>query len=131
MRSRDTGGGVVFEKVLKPLIANVVGKTMYADLLAMEQMVMASDLDWTIIRPSGLFDTATVTPYQMAEGFLRERFTSRADLAACMLEQATSDWYVRKTVAVATVAVKPQMVKLILKEAFGISIGGTKAQAAR
>lgn len=131
MRSRDTGGGVVFEKVLKPFIANVVGKTMYADLLTMEQMVIASDLDWTIVRPSGLFDTATVTQYQMAEGFLRERFTSRADLAACMLEQATGDWYVRKAVAVATVAVKPHMVKLILKEAFGISIGRPKAQAAR
>jgi hypothetical protein len=67
----------------------------------------------------------------MAEGFLREQFTSRADLAACLLGQATSDRYVRKTVAVATVAVKPQMVKLILKEAFGISIGGPKPQPAR
>jgi uncharacterized protein YbjT (DUF2867 family) len=130
-RSRDTGGGVVFEKVLKPFIANVVGKTMYADLLAMERMVMSSDLDWTIVRPSGLFETATVTKYQMAEGFLSEHFTSRADLAACLLEQVTSDRYLRKTVAVATVAVKPQLVKLILKEAFGISLGGPKAQPAR
>ena len=32
-KSRDTGGGVVFEKVLKPFIANVVGKSMYADML--------------------------------------------------------------------------------------------------
>jgi putative NADH-flavin reductase len=129
-RSEDTGGGVIFEKVLKPLITNVIGKTMYADLLRMERLVMDSDLDWTIVRPSGLFETPAVTEYRLAESHLRERFTSRADLAACLLQQAGSDQYLRKPVAVATVAVKPQMVKLILKEAFGISIGGPKVQPA-
>src|ERR1700731_2612049 len=39
-RSRNTGGGFVFERVLKPFIANVIGRTMYADLLRMEQLVM-------------------------------------------------------------------------------------------
>jgi putative NADH-flavin reductase len=124
-RSKSTGGGVVFEKILKPFITNVVGNSMYADLLRMERLVMATDLDWTIVRPSGLFETPAVTEYRLAEDFLRERFTSRADLAACLLQQASSDQYLRKTVAVATVAVKPQMVKMILKEAFGISMGGT------
>jgi putative NADH-flavin reductase len=130
-KSQDTGGGYMFEKVLKPFITNVIGKTMYADLLRMERLVMASDVDWTIVRPSGLFETPAVTAYRVGEGFLRERFTSRADLAACLLEQAGSDHYLRKTLAVATVAVKPQMVKLLLKEAFGISIGGPKVQPAR
>jgi putative NADH-flavin reductase len=130
-RSRDTGGGVVFEKLLKPFFTNVIGKSMYADLLRMERFVMASDLDWTIVRPSGLFESPTVTEYRLAETFLRERFTSRADLAACLLQQADSDEYVDKAVAVATVAVKPQMVKMLLKEAFGISIGGAGAQPAR
>lgn len=130
-RSQDTGGGLFFEKVLKPFIANVVGKTMYADMLQMERLVMDSDLDWTIVRPSGLFDTPTVTDYRLAEGSLREHFTSRTDLAACLLQQAGSDQYARKAVAVATVAVKPQLLKLILREAFGISIGGRKTQPAR
>jgi putative NADH-flavin reductase len=130
-KSHDTGGGFVFEKVLKPFITNVIGKTLYADLLRMERLMMASDLDWTIVRPSGLFETPGVTAYRVGESFLRERFTSRADLAACMLEQAGSDQYVRKTLAVATVGVKPQMVKLLLKEAFGISIGGSTVQPAR
>jgi putative NADH-flavin reductase len=129
-RSADTGGGFVFERVLKPFITNVIGKTMYADLLRMEQLVMDSDLDWTIVRPSGLFETPMVTEYRLAEGFLPEHFTSRADLAACMLQQAASDQYRRKTLAVATVAVKPKMVKLLLKEAFGISVGGTRVQPA-
>ncbi len=130
-RSRNTGGGFLFEKVLKPFITNVVGKTMYADLLRMEQLVMASDLDWTIVRPSGLFETPAVTEYRLAEGFLAEHFTSRADLAACMLEQVESAQFRRKTLAVATVAVKPKMVTLILKEAFGISLGGPRIQPAR
>jgi uncharacterized protein YbjT (DUF2867 family) len=108
----------------------VIGKTMYADLLRMERLVMDSDLDWTIVRPSGLFETPAVTEYRLAESHLRERFTSRADLAACLLQQAGSDQYLRKPVAVATVAVKPQMVKLLLKEAFGISIGDPKVQPA-
>jgi putative NADH-flavin reductase len=129
-RSEDTGGGVVFEKVLKPFITNVIGKTMYADLLRMEELVSTSDLDWTIVRPSGLFDTPTVTEYRLAEGFLPEHFTSRADLAACMLQQAASDQYRRKILAVATVEVKPKLIKLLLKEAFGISIGSPRVQPA-
>ncbi len=129
-RTKDTGGGVIFEKVLKPFFTNVIGKSMYADLLRMEQLVMATDLDWTIVRPSGLFESPTVTEYRVAENFLRERFTSRADLAACLLQQAGSDQYMRKALAVATVAVKPQMVKMLLKEAFGISIGGAAARPA-
>jgi nucleoside-diphosphate-sugar epimerase len=130
-RSRNTGGGVVFERILKPCITHVVGRTMYADLLKMEQLVAGGELDWTIVRPSGLFEADDVTEYRVAEGFLPERFTSRADLAACMLQQVASDQYVRRTLAVATVAVKPQMVKLILKEAFGISIGGSRVQPAQ
>jgi putative NADH-flavin reductase len=129
-RAMSTGGGVVFEKVLKPFFTNVIGKSMYADLLRMERLVMASDLDWTIVRPSGLFESSAVTEYRLAETFLAERFTSRADLAACLLQQAESDEYVRKAVAVATVTVKPQMLKLLLKEAFGISIGGATRQPA-
>jgi putative NADH-flavin reductase len=131
VRARSTGGGVAFEKVLKPFLTNVLGKSMYADMLRMERLVMASDLDWTIVRPSGLFEAAAVTEYRLAESFLAERFTSRADLAACLLQQAGSDQYVRKTLAVATVAVKPKMLKMLLKEAFGISVGGASAQPAR
>jgi putative NADH-flavin reductase len=130
-RSRDTGGGVVFEKVIKPFVTNVIGKTMYADLFRMERLVIDSDLDWTIVRPSGLFETTAVTEYRLAEDFLPEHFTSRTDLAAFLLEQATSDQYVHRTVAVATVAVKPKMVRMLMKEAFGISTGGPRTQPAR
>jgi putative NADH-flavin reductase len=118
-RYHDTGGGFVFEKIMKPLIINTMGRTLYEDMLRMETMVMNSDLDWTIVRSSGLFETPAVTDYQMAEAFINGRFTSRADLANCMLRQLGSDQYVRKVVAVATVSVQPSMVQLIMKEALG------------
>jgi hypothetical protein len=78
---------------------------------------MNSGLDWTIVRPSGLFDTPTVTPYQMAETFICGRYTSRADLADCMLQQLTSEMYIRKTLAVAAVSAEPSVFQLILREA--------------
>ncbi len=116
-RFQDTHGGFVFEKVLKPLILGM-GKTLYADMWQMETDLRNSDLDWTIVRPSGLFETPTVTNYRVAESFVDGRFTSRADLANCMLRQLTDDRFVRKAVAVATVSAQPKMLDLILREGF-------------
>src|SRR5713226_6450738 len=98
-RFHDTGGGFIFEKILKPIIINSIGRTMYADMQRMETLVMNSHLDWTIVRPSGLFETPAVTDYQVAEAFISGRYTSRADLADCMLQQLTNDQYLHKAVA--------------------------------
>jgi putative NADH-flavin reductase len=118
LRFMDTGGGFFFERILKPLITLTIGRTMYADMGKMETLVMNSGLDWTIVRPSGLFDTPAVTAYQMAERHIRGRFTARADLADCLLHQLTTDEYLHKAVAVATFAVQPTVLELIRKEAF-------------
>ncbi len=118
VRLHDTHGGFVFETVLKPLIIFGMGKTLYADMWRMETDLRNSDLDWTIVRPSGLFETSTVTNYRVAESFIDGRFTSRADLANCMLRQLTDDRFVRKAVAVATVSAQPKMLDLILREGF-------------
>jgi putative NADH-flavin reductase len=84
-RFHDTGGGFIFEKLMKPFIINVLGRTTYDDMLKMERLVRNSDLDWTIIRPSGLFETPSVTAYQMGESVIGT-YTSRTDLADCMLK---------------------------------------------
>ncbi|MCU1476871.1 MAG: NAD-dependent epimerase [Subtercola sp.] len=112
-------GGFFFEKVLQPYFVNVMGKTLYTDMRAMEEIVRTSDVDWTIVRPSGLFETPGVTDYATAETFVKSKFTSRADLAACLLSQATSTEYIRKVVAVGTVSVQPSLVQLLWRE--GIS----------
>jgi putative NADH-flavin reductase len=117
-RYHDTGGGFFFEKVMKPLIVNSMGRTMYADMERMETLVTNSPLDWTIVRPSGLFGTAAVSDYRVAEAVIRGMYTSRADLADCMLKQLTTDRNVRKIVAVATVSEQPNIFKLIATEAF-------------
>jgi uncharacterized protein YbjT (DUF2867 family) len=114
---RDTGGGFFFERVLKPIIENTMGKTLYEDMRRMEKLVRDSDLDWTIVRPSGLFATATVTDYATAENFLPQRFTARADLADFLLRQATESDFVRKAAAIATLSPQPSVIELIRNEA--------------
>jgi putative NADH-flavin reductase len=123
-RHRDTGGGFLFEKALKPLITTTLGRTLYEDMLRMENLVTASDLDWTIIRPSGLFETAGVTDYRTADSFIAGRYTSRADLADLLLRQLTETAYLRKAVAVATFAEQPSVWQLIRNEAIGTKSSG-------
>ncbi len=117
-RYHDTGGGFLFENILKPIIINSIGRTMYADMQRMETLVMNSHLDWTIVRPSGLFETSAVTHYHVAEAFIRGMYTSRADLADCMLHQLTTDQYLHKAVAVATFSVQPGLFEFLGREAF-------------
>jgi uncharacterized protein YbjT (DUF2867 family) len=98
---------------------------MYADMRKMERLVMDSDLDWTIVRPSGLFDALTVSDYVTAEAYVPGKFTARVDLANCMLRQLASDEYVRKTIAVATYAGQPpNVIAFLWRE-------GIKKQVAR
>lgn len=96
----DPEEGFVFGRIIKP----IVGRTLYADMRRMEEIVMKSDRDWTIVRPAELVDTPAVTPYRVAEGYLVSglRKTSRADLADFLLAQATSDLHLHKAVAVGT-----------------------------
>jgi putative NADH-flavin reductase len=117
LEPHETGGGFFFDNIMSPLVVNVFGKTLYADMRKMEELVMRSNLDWTIVRPSGLFETPAVTDYQEGEGHLKGTYTSRADLAASMLHQLTTDQYRRKAVAVITTAMQPKLFDFFVKEA--------------
>lgn len=118
-RTLGPHGGFVVDKIAGPIVA-YFGRTVYADMARMESLVRASSgLDWTIMRPSGLFETAQVTEYRTAEDYLNAPYTSRADLADAMLRQLASDRYVRKSCAVATVAEKPGIIQLLLREGSG------------
>jgi uncharacterized protein YbjT (DUF2867 family) len=109
-------GGFVFERILQPYVVNRLGRTLYDDMRRMEAIVVASDLAWTIVRPSGLFEAPSVSDYSVAVGHVAWRFTSRIDLADCLLRQAVDDTYIRTAIAVATPSVKPSMLKLIWQE---------------
>lgn len=97
------GESLFWRKVLVPLLRNVVGRTLYDDMQRMETLVTQSALDWTIVRPGGLFDTAEPTPdYDVAAQRLRGRMTSRADLARTLLLEATQAQHSRSAIEVIT-----------------------------
>jgi uncharacterized protein YbjT (DUF2867 family) len=110
--------GFFFNRVIQPFVVNVLGKTVYADMRRMEELIRNSKVDWTIVRPSGLFDTDFVSDYDLAGDHIAGRFTARSDLAAVMLAQLDDEQYVRKVLAVATSENVPSMARLIMREAF-------------
>jgi putative NADH-flavin reductase len=110
--------GFFFNRVVQPFVVNVLGKTVYEDMRRMEELIRNSEVDWTIVRPSGLFDTDLVSDYELAEDHIAGRFTARSDLAAAMLAQVDDERYVRKILAIATSENVPSMARLIMREAF-------------
>jgi putative NADH-flavin reductase len=110
-------GGFLLNRVLQPIVTRTIGKTTYADMRAMEGLVRASDLDWTIVRPSGLFDLDEVTAYRLDEDQAPGVFTARIDLAAAMLDQVDSHVYIGKAVAVTTTTGTPTLWQMMRNEA--------------
>lgn len=105
-----------FTQVMEPLFMRRPGRTTYDDMHRMEAQVRASDMDWTIIRSSWLFNSAAVRDYQLGENSATGMFTARADLAACMLAQLTDDQFVRTTIGVITTTGTPSIVRQIWRE---------------
>jgi hypothetical protein len=99
-----------------------LGRPLYEDARRMEDIVRAADLDWTIIRPSGLLDGTTVTDYRVAVAPQRlpGMFTSRADLADAVLREAVDDQHVRDCIEVITTQGTPSYISVFLKEALHI-----------
>lgn len=110
-------GGFLLNRVLQPLVTATIGKTTYADMRRMEDLVRGSDLEWTIMRPSGLFDAPGPTAYELHEEQAPGIFTSRADLAASLLDQAASTRFVGKAVAVTTSEGVPTLFQMMRREA--------------
>jgi uncharacterized protein YbjT (DUF2867 family) len=107
----------VFNHVLDPYVNRVLGRTVHEDMRRMEAAIRAAELDWTIVRPCGLFDHPGVTDYLVEEDSADGLFTARSDLAAAMLQQFTDDRFVHKAIGVVTTQVRPNIAKLIWTEA--------------
>lgn len=112
-------GGFLLNRVMQPLISKTIGKSTYADMRAMESIVRESALDWTIVRPSGLFDAHDVSDYRVSDGPLDGVFTSRADLADLLVRQVEDDQFVGKAVEITTSQGAPTLLQMIRQEAFG------------
>jgi uncharacterized protein YbjT (DUF2867 family) len=109
---------LIFRKVVAPILLSM-GRPLYEDARRMEDIVRASDLDWTIVRPSGLFDTETVSDYRVvvAPDRIPGMFTSRTDLADLLLRETLDDRHVRACVEVITTHGTPNYLSVFLREA--------------
>ncbi|HEX2893761.1 MAG TPA: NAD(P)H-binding protein [Marmoricola sp.] len=114
---RHAEGGFLLNRVLQPIITRTIGRTTYADMRRMEELVRASDLAWTIVRPSGLFDRDTVSAYQVHEDESPGIFTARIDLAAAMLAELEADAHVGQAIAVTTHEGTPTLWQMLRAEA--------------
>jgi hypothetical protein len=72
----------------------------------------------SVYSDSGLFDAPGVTSYELHKDQAPGIFTSRADLAASLPEQATDVRFVRKAVAVTTSEGAPTLFQVLRREAF-------------
>jgi uncharacterized protein YbjT (DUF2867 family) len=104
-------------RIFEPVITRTIGKTTYDDQRRMETIVRDSGLDWTIVRPSGLFDLPYVTEYIAGEVDPVGGFTSRADLADYLVSLAGRSGH-QDTVIISTTTDTPTMWQMIQREAF-------------
>lgn len=113
----DPAEGWVFNRVLQPYVVNGIGKTTYDDMRAMEAAVTASGLDWTIVRPSGLFGAPAVSDYRVsAVEHLSGRYTSRADLADFLLRLASGTEFIGERPEVRTTEGTPNFFAFMWRE---------------
>jgi len=114
----DPEEGWLFNRVLQPSVVNGVGRTTYDDMRRMEAIVSESELDWTIVRPSGLFAADAVSDYRVsATEHLSGRYTSRADLADFLLRLATGSEFVHEKPEVRTTQGTPNFFAFLWREA--------------
>lgn len=87
---RDEGDGPLLRYVAKPLLVRTVFKVPWRDMVAMEEVVRGSGLDWTVLRPPQLTDKPLTGRYRTREGLnLRGGLhVSRADVAHLALAVA-------------------------------------------
>lgn len=104
-------------RVVQPVISRIFGKTLYADMRRMEDVVADSGLNWTIVRPSGLFDLPEVTEYIAGQRDPVGAFTSRTDLADYLLKLSESP-ETGATMTISTIVDTPSMWQLLRREAF-------------
>ena len=111
-------GGLLFNRVLQPYVTKRLGRTVYDDMRRMEALVSGSDVDWTILRPSGLYELPAVSRYSVTEEHGPGRFTARIDLADAMLRQLEDRAFVRRVGHVITTEANPSLLSMMLREAF-------------
>ncbi|MGW5557454.1 NAD(P)-dependent oxidoreductase [Micromonospora sp. NPDC003944] len=113
------GETFTFKKIIAPILLRM-GRSVYDDMARMEKLVGTSGLDWTVIRPAGLFDGDVVTDYRAEPRRLPGRFTSRIDLADLLIREATEDIHLGQFIDVVTTTGAPTFAQMFVREALHI-----------
>jgi uncharacterized protein YbjT (DUF2867 family) len=118
-------------RLIEPILTRTIGKTVYDDMRRMESITRDSGLDWTIVRPSGLFDLPAPTDYVRGEVDPVGAFTARIDLADYLVSLATDPTTAGRTVIVSTTEHTPSLWQMIRQEAGSSESAGPASAAAR
>ena len=89
-------GGFIYDRIIQPLLL----KTIYEDKDRQEELIRRSDREWIIVRPGFLTNGRATGNYHALTDLrgMTAGKIARADVAAFMLAQLTSDRYLRQTV---------------------------------
>jgi uncharacterized protein YbjT (DUF2867 family) len=96
------GEGFLNRYLLMPFIKTLL-KDIYADVALMEREIMASGLEWTIVRPPRLTDKPLTGDYRvaLAGNVPNGRTIGRADVAHLMLASLTDTTMANRAIGVA------------------------------
>jgi putative NADH-flavin reductase len=90
--------GILFGKIIMPLFL----KQVFLDKVRQMNIIRESDLEWVIIRPTGLTDAPKTGKYKISMGSPVSRRIPRADVADFMLKLLTDKQYDRQMPAIAS-----------------------------
>jgi putative NADH-flavin reductase len=99
----DDGESLYMRYLIKPLARATFLRDVCAQMRAAEDLIHASDLDWTIFRPPALSSKPARGTYRTAiDRNLPRGFTlTRGDLAVCMVERLGDQATVHRYIGVA------------------------------
>jgi uncharacterized protein YbjT (DUF2867 family) len=114
-----------YRRLVFPILTTL-GRTLYEDMVRMERIVAATDLEWTVIRPSALYNTDTVSNYRFAPPESPGLYTARIDLAHSLLRAVTENSYQRSVISVFTTEGVPNFKDVWKKEVLHMGSWGHK-----
>ncbi|MCY1693723.1 NAD(P)-dependent oxidoreductase [Curtobacterium sp. SL109] len=107
---------LVGKYLIGPVIHRL-GRTMYEDMVRMEEIIRSTSLDWTILRPPALFNKDAVGAVETSLRPMTAQFVARQDLGAIMVDETTRDDHHRETVYVRSVDGRPSIIRTIWDDA--------------
>lgn len=112
-------------RLIEPVISKTIGRTVYDDMRRMEAIASGSGLDWTIVRPSGLFDRPQPTDYISGPIDPVGAFTARIDLADYLISLVADSTSAGRTVIISTTQSNPTLWQMVRQEALSANDSGS------